>query len=103
MQYPLQYFGAISVYVAINHGDGSVIVSHGGIECGQGINTKVAQVTAHALGIPLEMINVKPTNNLIGCNSSVTGGSMTSEAVCSVSCKTLNDKIRSFFGEPTSL
>ena len=30
-----------NVVVAIYHGDGSVSVTHGGVECGQGINTKV--------------------------------------------------------------
>ena len=34
-----------SVLVNIHAGDGSVLVHHGGIEMGQGINTKVKSVT----------------------------------------------------------
>jgi len=36
--------------------DGSVLVSHGGTEMGQGLNTKVCQVVAHALQVPLEQV-----------------------------------------------
>lgn len=85
MKYPLDYFVGYPAYIAIYHGDGSVAVCHGGTECGQGINTKVAQVVAHTLGVPMDMISVKPTDSLVAANASVTGGSMTSEVVCFVS------------------
>ena len=55
-----------------------------GIEMGQGINTKVCQVIAKELGVPMDLIRIKPTNNFSGANSSVTGGSMGSECCCSV-------------------
>lgn len=85
MQYPLHYLGNFPAYVAIYHSDGTVVVSHGGIECGQGLNTKVAQVAAHTLGIPLELVSVKASNNVIAANAFVTGGSVASESVCYVS------------------
>lgn len=59
MSYPIEYVGPFNVVIAIYYGDGSVAVSHAGIEMGQGINTKVAQVCAHQLGVPLEKITVK--------------------------------------------
>lgn len=84
MEYPQEYFGSIPVFVAIYHADGTVVVTHGGIECGQGINTKAAQVAAYALGIPYEMISIKRMDNVVGANAGATGGSMTSEVICHV-------------------
>lgn len=40
---------------------------------------------AYKLGIPVNKVSVKPSNNLIAPNASLTGGSLTSEAVCWVS------------------
>lgn len=41
MTFPIGMQGNFTVLVSIYAGDGSVAVSHGGVECGQGINTKV--------------------------------------------------------------
>ena len=54
---------------------------------GQGINTKVAQVVAKELGVDMDMIRVKPSNNFANVNGSVTGGGMGSECNCSVKYK----------------
>lgn len=85
MQWPLFYYGTIPGYVAIYHYDGTVAVTHGGVECGQGINTKVAQVAAFALGLPLKSISVKPMDNVSSANAALTGSSCTSEMSCYVS------------------
>ena len=46
---------------------------------------QVAQVAAKTLGIPLEMVKVKPSNTLTNPNGETTGGSTTSEMNCLVS------------------
>jgi len=80
IQYPHSQFGTrYIVHIAVYHDDGSVAVSHGGIEMGQGVNTKVAQVVARELGVSMDVIKIKPTNNLVNPNSSFTAGSMGSE------------------------
>lgn len=39
--YPLQIWGQFHALVSIYARDGTVSITHGGIECGQGIHTKV--------------------------------------------------------------
>lgn len=63
--------------------DGTVQISTGGLEMGQGLNTKVAQAAAMVLGIPISSISVTSTNTLANPNNSPSGGSITSE-VCVV-------------------
>ena len=36
--------------------DGSVLVTHGGTEMGQGLHTKIAQIASTAFGIPLSKV-----------------------------------------------
>jgi xanthine dehydrogenase/oxidase len=102
MKYPLGYFGSSNALVSIYHGDGSVSVSVGGIEMGQGLNTKVAQTAAHILGVPLDKISVKPSNTHTAPNAVVTGGSIGSE-ICSFAtkkaCEILLDRLKEIKAE----
>ncbi|XP_012937306.2 xanthine dehydrogenase [Aplysia californica] len=68
--------------VVVNHSDGSVVIVHGGIDMGQGINTKAIQTCAYKFGIPVDKIRVKTTNSVTNANSSWTAGSVSSELVC---------------------
>ncbi|MFO1218926.1 MAG: xanthine dehydrogenase molybdopterin binding subunit [Burkholderiaceae bacterium] len=55
--------------------DGTVAVNHGGTEMGQGLNTKMAQVAADALGIPVELVRVTGTDTHKVPNASATAAS----------------------------
>lgn len=59
--------------------DGTVLVNHGGTEMGQGLNTKVAQVVAHELGIALERVRVTATDTSKVANTSATAASTGSD------------------------
>jgi xanthine dehydrogenase large subunit len=59
--------------------DGSVLVNHGGTEMGQGLNTKVAQVVAHELGIPLASVRATATDTQKIANTSATAASTGSD------------------------
>ncbi|XP_044731803.1 indole-3-acetaldehyde oxidase-like [Chrysoperla carnea] len=96
MKYPFEFFGNFYSMVSIYTGDGTVSVCHGGIEMGQGINTKVQQVAAHVLGIDMDMVQIKPANTLTAPNNFVTGGSVGSESVCYATmkaCQTLLERL----------
>jgi len=55
--------------------DGSVLVNHGGTEMGQGLHTKMLQVTATALGVPLTRVRLAPTRTDKVPNTSATAAS----------------------------
>ncbi|MDM0056526.1 xanthine dehydrogenase molybdopterin binding subunit [Variovorax fucosicus] len=55
--------------------DGSILVNHGATEMGQGVNTKVAQVVAHELGVSFESVRVTATDTTKVANTSATAAS----------------------------
>ncbi|MEV6246010.1 xanthine dehydrogenase molybdopterin binding subunit [Streptomyces sp. NPDC051742] len=55
--------------------DGSVLINHGGTEMGQGLHTKMLQVAATALGIPLHKVRLAPTRTDKVPNTSATAAS----------------------------
>src|SRR5205823_2808528 len=55
--------------------DGSVQVNHGGTEMGQGLHTKIRQIAAESLGVPLEAVRVMPTRTDKVPNTSATAAS----------------------------
>ena len=55
--------------------DGSVAVSTGAVEMGQGVNTKIAQVAAEVFSLPIERVKVHATNTLRIANTSPTAAS----------------------------
>jgi xanthine dehydrogenase large subunit len=59
--------------------DGSVLVNHGGTEMGQGLNTKVAQVVAHELGLSLARVRCSATDTSKIANTSATAASTGSD------------------------
>lgn len=64
--------GAAQVAV---YSDGTVLVSHGGTEMGQGLYTKVRQIVADELGLPLSSVRFSPTDTSRIANTSATAAS----------------------------
>lgn len=59
--------------------DGSVLVSHGGIEMGQGLHIKVQQVVAEELGLPLERVRIGATDTAKVPNTSASAASSSAD------------------------
>ena len=71
-QSQLQFKSTVLVHI---YTDGSVLISHGGIEMGQGLNTKLIQVASRALQLPSSKIHIQQTSTEVIANASPTGGS----------------------------
>ena len=76
--------------------DGSVLVSHGGIEMGQGLYIKVLQVAATTLKIPIEKVYIQETATDKVPNTSATAASAGSDlngAAVLDACRILYDRL----------
>ncbi|MGI9240832.1 MAG: molybdopterin cofactor-binding domain-containing protein, partial [Verrucomicrobiales bacterium] len=80
--------------------DYTVTVAHSGTEMGQGINTRMAQVTADALGIPLENVEITDTQSSFIPNTPPT--SMVSTDLCGeailLACGKLKETLGGYAG-----
>lgn len=61
--------------IEVYSGDGTVLARHGGVEMGQGLDTKVAQVVAQALNLPMQVIRVAECDTAVVPNPEGTGAS----------------------------
>jgi xanthine dehydrogenase large subunit len=59
--------------------DGSVHLNHGGIEMGQGTNTKIAQLVANEFGLPFDKVKISSTNTSKVPNTSASAASSTTD------------------------
>ncbi|XP_074520488.1 aldehyde oxidase 5 [Halichoeres trimaculatus] len=86
--------GAALVHI---YKDGSVLVSHGGTEMGQGINTKAVQTASRVLGVPMSSIFIKETCTGNVPNAAPSAASFGTDAVCMAvkdACEKLMRRLR---------
>ncbi|HLJ27429.1 MAG TPA: molybdopterin cofactor-binding domain-containing protein [Candidatus Angelobacter sp.] len=85
--------------VAVNQGDGSVLIHQGGVEMGQGLTTQVVQIASYVLNVPMELIYVDDPRTSITPHPPSTGGSIgtsyNGEAV-KHTCEKLRERLTEF-------
>jgi len=77
--------------------DGSVAVSTGAVEMGQGVNTKIAQVAAKIFSLPIERVKVHTTNTLRIANTSPTAASAAADLngrATQIACETILERLK---------
>lgn len=77
--------------------DGSIAVSTGAVEMGQGVNTKIAQVAARIFSQPIERIKVHTTNTLRIANTSPTAASAAADLngrATQMACETILERLK---------
>jgi xanthine dehydrogenase large subunit len=82
--------------------DGSVIVNHGGTEMGQGLNQKVAQVTAAVFGLTAAEVKITAADTAKVPNTSATAASSGSDLngkAAENAALTIRDRIATFIAE----
>ncbi|XP_037552441.1 xanthine dehydrogenase/oxidase isoform X2 [Nematolebias whitei] len=79
--------------------DGSVLLTHGGTEMGQGLHTKMVQVASRVLGIPCSKIHISETSTNTVANTSPTAASASSDlngAAVQNACEILKERLEPF-------
>ncbi|XP_056392201.1 aldehyde oxidase 1-like isoform X2 [Hyla sarda] len=79
--------------------DGKVLVSHGGVEMGQGLHTKIIQIASRELKIPMSYIYISGTSTVSVPNSIPSGGSIGTDIyglAVKYACETLWGRLKPF-------
>lgn len=84
------------------YSDGSVGISTGAVEMGQGVNTKILQVAAHVLSIDAAHIRVNSTNTFRIANTSPSAASATADLngrATQMACEALLQRLKNVAAE----
>jgi xanthine dehydrogenase/oxidase len=85
--------------VVVYASDGSVLLQHGGVDSGQGINTKMLQIAAETLGIPMEWIRVAESSTESLPNATATAASSGSDlfgGAVQLACQKLRRRLEKY-------
>ena len=82
--------------------DGSVLVNHGGTEMGQGLHTKVAQIVADELGVPIASVRSSASDTSKVPNASATAASSGTDLngrAAQFAARQVRERLAAFYAE----
>ncbi|KAL1383823.1 molybdopterin binding aldehyde oxidase/xanthine dehydrogenase [Phyllosticta capitalensis] len=82
------------------YADGSVLLHHGGTEMGQGLYTKMCQIAAQELGVPLDAVYTQDSQSYQTANASPTAASSGSDLngmAVKDACDQLNERLKPYW------
>jgi xanthine dehydrogenase/oxidase len=85
--------------IEVYSSDGMVLARHGGVEMGQGLDTKVAQVVAQALNVPMRAVRVAECDTAVVPNPEGTGastGTSFNAGAAQEACQDLRQRLESY-------
>ncbi|XP_013383775.1 xanthine dehydrogenase/oxidase-like, partial [Lingula anatina] len=99
-----RYLEQGAALVHVYQEDGSVLITHGGVEMGQGLHTKMIQVASRALQVPVHKFHINETTTSTVPNTTATAASTGSDlngmAVLNA-CKTIRHRLEPYIaGNP---
>lgn len=87
------------------YNDGSVSISTGAVEMGQGVNEKIKRVAANVFSIPIEKIKLDYTNTSRNANTSPTAASSGADMngnAAKIACEEIAARLKKFAGKKLS-
>jgi len=81
------------------YADGSVLVTHGGTEMGQGLYTKIQQIVAGEFGLPVHRVRLLPTDTSRVPNTSATAASSGTDLngmAALLACRDIKKRLEAF-------
>ncbi len=84
------------------YADGSVLVTHGGTEMGQGLYTKIQQIVAHELGLPADRVRLLSTDTSRVPNTSATAASSGTDLngmAALLTARAIKDRLAAFLAD----
>eukprot|EP01102_Stenamoeba_stenopodia_P001184 TRINITY_DN11030_c0_g1_i1.p1 TRINITY_DN11030_c0_g1~~TRINITY_DN11030_c0_g1_i1.p1 ORF type:complete len:524 (+),score=121.83 TRINITY_DN11030_c0_g1_i1:81-1574(+) len=96
MGFSLKFLNQASALVHVER-DGSVLLSHGGAEMGQGLHTKMIQIASKSLNVPVESIHICETSTSVIINAAPTAGSFSTDLLgpaVKAACDTVYERLK---------